>query len=439
MSSDILIVLALPLGISLVSVVVWIGHTRQTLFVVSALSIMSLESTRDFSLTGQESTNFIRASGTLFTAASFQIHVVDVFIFVFSICAIAGIGHWSARQLPTAAFMLLAMLVLTGLCAWVLGSGMQEGVNEWRGWLIAISAFAYTSTRPRLWQAKDLRTFGWVGLLAVGLLVLEVSKYGLNAGAGEAIQVGAVEINGRTIGPSAAFIMLAGGWFLALIPSQGTKGGFQRAASALCFLGVVIAQQRTMWIAMIASVAVWVILQVVDSSSQTKLLLILRSLPELLLAGLAAGAAYSTTPALQNSATSGANLQWRENRWDLSLSTPRSTNEWLTGISLGPNKSYATIQQLGINSAHSFYISTLETVGLLGLAAALCIVVASLLIPLSSPYAHLSITLLAATLGSGYSYDLQWLAFLYVGALGAMNAAQLSPRRTSASPLRMTT
>ena len=385
---------------------------------------MTMESTRDFSITGQESANFIRATGTIYSVGSFQVHLVDLFSLVFSVCAIAGISRWRANQAATLGFLLLAALITVGLLTSIIGEGLQAGTAEWRDWLVSISAFGYASTRPRLWQTKDLRAFGWVGLFALCLLLFEVSKYGLSAGAGQTYQVGAEAINGRTIGPTAAFVMLIGGWLLALLPSQGRIGNFQRIISGFCFAGVVIAQQRTMWIALILSVLAWLVIQFIDQSRRTALGVIIRLIPELLLASVAASLVIRALPALQNSASNASNLDWRQRRWDLSLSAPRSIIEWLTGSSLGPSEAEILIKQIGIQSAHSFYIASIETVGLLGLFAALTVVIGSFVVRLGTTYSHLSLTLLAAILASGYSYDLQWVAYLYVAAFGVMNTTE---------------
>ena len=423
MVADPSLILIAPLALIVLGLAIWFAHTKQTAFMIGVITVAALESSRNFGLSKQSSNNFISASGTLFSAGPIQIKTTDVVSLLCIVCAGIRLKEWRVGSLPTAGFAFLATVTVTGLLLWTKSKGVQEATAQWREWITPLSVFAYAVTRPRDWGQRDLRLFGWIGLFAVGLLVLETGLYGFNAGASQTVQRGTEAVNGRAIGPAAAMIMLISGWLLSLLPVASTGKRFQRLAAGACFAGVVIAQQRTVWTALLVSAGVWVLLKVIDQRED----LVARAFRAMPLGLIAAGGiivAYVTSPAIRNSANDSSSLAWRQHRWEISLSTPRSVLDWLAGLSFGPREYIDRIARVGEHSAHSFYLASIESVGLLGLLAALLMVLGSLLVPLKAPEATLSITLAAAILASGYSYDLQWVSFVYAGALGAMHATR---------------
>jgi hypothetical protein len=174
---------------------------------------------------------------------------------------------------------------------------------------------------------------------------------------------------------------------------------------------LIVSQQRTIWLAALASLALWLLVTAMRSGRRI-LSRISWSFVGLVYSGFALMLIVASSWQLQESLSNQRTYQWRVSRWQSSFSTTRSQLEWLVGGAFGPTPASVNAQFRGLY-AHSLYVWSIETVGLAGLALMLVLIASTCLRPalLSRGYWPLVTGVIALTVGYSYGLpDWYWLA-----------------------------
>ncbi len=397
--------------------IAWAVHLatrRQGLFLGVLLLVTALESTRDFALSPHSATNAIDAafyighSGVIFSIGSVQVHIQDLFTVVAATAGVMGIRRFRGGPVAAAALAGLVVLVGLGVVTFAGSLGIETAVNSWRRWELALALLLYGMTTIRPWEWRDLDWIVAAGVLMCALAAAEISIHGLGSASGWTYGSGQ-RVNGRPIAEDGALILLAATWALALRPGRWTLTRIWMIAGLVGFL--IVSQQRTIWLAALVSLAVWLLVTAMRSGRQI-LNRISWSFVGLVYSGFALMLIVASSRQLQDSLSNERTYQWRVSRWQSSFSTARSQLEWLVGGAFGPTPASVNLQFRGLY-AHSLYVWSIETVGLAGLALMLVLIASTCLRPalLSRGYWPLVTGVIALTVGYSYGLpDWYWLA-----------------------------
>lgn len=411
----------------------------QALLLGFVLLITVLEATRDFSLTPvaaesvAKSAWYIAHTGAFLELGSVELRIFDVVTAVALLAGLAGLARFRGPRPAAAALALLFAMVAFGVVAFALEWGLEPAVNAWRRWLLALALFLFAATARRAWRWSDLTLVVAAGLLMCGLAAAEISIHGLGSAYGW-VQGAGVRVNGRPVSESGALVILAAAWVVALHPARW--GAMRVLALAVLLVFLVICQQRTTWVAAAVSVALWWALQVVRSQR-----FVLPRLGWSFTAGawglFALGMGFASMWQLRESVGQGQTYEWRVTRWRASLSTARSSFEWLVGGVFGPTPVSVLRTQDGTTYAHSLYIWAIESVGLVGLAALLVLIVSTCFAGRARAGRAWPVVVGAMALASGWSYGVPDWFWLAIGACAGWAVAnEVSAREPVADVAR---
>lgn len=411
----------LLVGATMLAVLGWlvvVARRHQAVLLGFLLLVTVLEATRDFSLTpvaaetAAKAAWYIAHSGTFLELGTVELRIFDVLTVVALLAGVIGLRDFRGSGLARLALASLFAMVAVGLVSFAIEWGIEPAVNGWRRWLLALSLFLFAATAKRAWRWSDLNLVAAAGLLMCALAAIEISIHGLGSAYGW-VQGAGVRVNGRPVAESGTFVILAAAWVVVLHPA---RWGSFRVLALLTLLGfVVICQQRTTWIAAAASVAIWWIVQIARSQRFT--------LPRLGwsftagtygLVGLAA--MFASVWQLRESLGQGQTYEWRVARWRTSLSTARSSLEWLIGGVFGPTPVSVVRSQDGTTYAHSLYVWAVETVGLVGLAALLVLIASTCLSRAGRAGRAWPLVVGVIALAAGWSYGVSDWFWLLLGA-----------------------
>lgn len=390
----------------------YVAVRQQRLFLGLFMVLTALKTTRDFAPT------------LVATRSGMNFFPEDLFTVVALGAALARIGKWRLHGASRAAATTFAVLVGVGVLSWVSSYDLQTGVNSWRNKALAVALLAYATTRPRRWSWRDLRTIVVVpsvlAALASGIGLL-VSGIGSSS---ETINVDGVIEGGRPIAASGALLMLVGLWMAAFSVRRASV----RHLLVLLLGGMVLlTQHRSVWVAAILSVVAWWTLPRVHLRRGSQPSGVARTLV-VLTAGTLTVLVGASLASLGQSARDGRTWSWRVERWGDSMSISRSSIEWLVGATFGPTP--ASLPTRFLTSAHSEYVDGIESVGLVGAAAILALLLAARRGRVASSPAPIGLVLCFAFLGFGVAYQLPPWAWVVIGVL----LSSTSATRTASGP-----
>jgi hypothetical protein len=400
--------------------VFYFALARQGAFLGLVLTISVLEATRDFALSPPvtfESAFYIGHTGTLFTLGSVEIHIEDLLTVIAGLAALIGILRFRGGNLLGFALAGLAALTLLGLLFFSASEGFTHSVNYWRKWMLAIAFFGWATTTPRPWRWSDLNWLVGAGMLSSLLALAEIRLHGLGSAVGLTVTNGEA-LNGRPLGPQAALVALLAAWALALTP--GRINLWRVCGIGLLTATVIAAQVRSVWIAALLSLLVWWAARTLRSGRFT--------LPRLAwtavigvgsLAGLAL--LVGSSPILQRSLSDQSTYQWRIERWQASFATTRSGLEWLAGGAFGPTPASLVDRTNGLY-AHSLYVWSVESVGLIGAGLMLALIALSCFRRSQLRQGSWPLVVGATALGYGFTYGLPGWMWLVLGSCVAWMA-----------------
>ena len=391
----------------------YLALVHQGAFLGLILFLTVVEATRDFGISPTdsfESAWYIGHTGTLMTFGSVEVHIDDLLTVVCAAAAIIGVARFRGGALAGYLIASIAALVLIGLLFFAQSVGITHSINYSRKWLLAISMVAYGATTTRPWNWQDLRWVVAAGLLACVLAAAEIRLHGLGSAVGLTVSNG-VALNGRPLGPQAVLIILLAAWAVALAP--GRLGATRILLIALFATTILAAQVRSVWLAAAIGLIVWWAVRLAGSN-RFVLTRLAWSVVGVILGLVVLAATVLRSNSLQQSLTDQSTYQWRLSRWDESLGIARSSIEWLLGGTFGPTPASVIDSFHGLY-AHSLYLWSTETIGIVG-AAMMLILIAALCLrsPQGSGGSWPLITGVTA-LAYGYTYGLPGWYWLMIG------------------------
>ncbi|MCX6388789.1 MAG: hypothetical protein NTX07_08700 [Solirubrobacterales bacterium] len=405
----------------------FLALARQGAFFGLILALTVFEATRDFALTPEvalDSAFYIGHTGTIGRVGGVEVHIEDLITLVALFAA--AVGALRFRGGPWLAFALLGItaMVLVGLACFAQTEGLTHAINYWRKWLLAVALFAWGATRPRDWEWKDLRWLVGVGLMASVLAVAEISIHGLGSAVDLTVSNGQA-LNGRPLAAQAALIVLMAAWVTALGPGRRSVTNITLTAFLVLMVGVL--QVRSVWLAAGVSLAVcWMAMFL--RSGRFVLPRIAWSAIAAIVGLVALAAAVISSPSLRLSLTSQKTYQWRVSRWDESFGIARSGVEWLFGGMFGPTP-VSVIGRFNGLYAHSVYVWSTETVGLVGTVATVSVICLACFRPSKSRSALWPAIVGSAALSYGYTYGLPGWYWLLIGSCAGWTVAEHATAR----------
>jgi len=420
-------------AIAVIGWLVFLAWRFQLLLLGFVLLVTVLEATRDFALTPvaaatpEKGAWYIAHTGTFMTVGSLELRIFDVVTVVALGAGLLGLRRFRGPRVAALALAALVAMAAAGVVAFTLAWGLEPAVNSWRRWLVALALFLFAAAARRAWRWSDLGVVVAAGLLMCVLAAVEISIHGLGSAYGW-VDGSGVRVNGRPVSESGVLVILAAAWVTALHPA---RWGPFRVLSLLTLLGfLVICQQRTTWVAAAASVAVWWAVQIARSGKYT--------LPRLGWSftagswGLAAmGAMFVTIWQLRESLGQGQTYEWRVTRWRTSLSTARSSVDWIVGGVLGPTPVSVLRTQDGTTYAHSLYVWAVETVGLAGLAFLLVLVASTCFTRVARTGRAWPVAVGTMALAAGWTYGVPDWFWIVIGSCAGWAVTNELPERAA--------
>ncbi|GGT30182.1 hypothetical protein GCM10010271_37780 [Streptomyces kurssanovii] len=269
--------------------------------------------------------------------------------------------------------LLLALLVLTGY-ALVRGFGVfgvQAAGNEARtNFIQLLCAALFVAVHCAGRNLVRAVTLIWV-LAACALSCLALLGW-LNVGFGSSsdqIMVDGVLINARPV--SAAQTLVIGQAAMMLLCGRGSARG--RVLASLLLAVVILAQHRTIWLAVGIMLTGWLLSRQRQTGSRAAALAVLGSLGMLSVLVLSWGAAGGVTSKLAASSEDDRTLVWRVEGWQALLPRLKELPDWLLGLPFGSGYDRVLNGVLVAVSPHNYYLEVLLRLGLIGVAVLLLV------------------------------------------------------------------
>jgi hypothetical protein len=269
--------------------------------------------------------------------------------------------------------LLLALLVLTGY-ALIRGFGafgVQAAGNEARtNFIQLICAALFVAVLSAGRNLVRAVTLIWV-LAACALSCLALLGW-LNVGIGsnsDRIMVDGVLTNARPV--SAAQTLVIGQAAMMLLCGRGSARG--RTLAWLLLAVVVLAQHRTIWLAVGIMITGWLVSRHRQTGSRAAALAVLGSLGMLSVLAVSWGAAGGVTEKLTSSSEDDRTLVWRMEGWHALLPRLKEVPDWLQGLPFGSGYDRVINGTFVAVSPHNYYLEVLLRLGLLGVAVLLLV------------------------------------------------------------------
>jgi hypothetical protein len=402
----------------------FVAVRHQRLFLALFMLLTALENTRDFAPTLD------------LTLGGISVHPEDIITILCIAAGLARIGQWRLAGIARTAALLFIVLVGMGVISWIWMIGLQHGVNSWRQELLSVALLLYTTTRPRAWSWNDLRDIiVWPAIVVAVASGLGILLMGFGSSSSTVVVNGVLETSRPAFAPG-SLLMLAAIWITVLSADKWTA---TRVLVMLLLAGMVLlTQNRSVWVAAVLGIAVWWLVPRTGPGSSSVGLRSggLRGVSRTILVFLvavAAALAELSVATLRQSATNDTTWMWRVARWASSMSIPRSSLEWLGGSTFGPTP--ASTPGLFPTFAHSFYVDSIEKVGFIGLAAALCLVFAVSRAHLAPSKGPLGLIVCASFLAYGTAYQVPPWGWMLAGIF--LSSTLTKQTGSGPAPLRL--
>lgn len=360
----------------------------------------------------------------------------DLFLFYLVAGFAVGGRFWSrADRRAVVAAVVMAALVLAGNLSWFLEHDWGQANNYWGSWrlfaAVILFGLAYGGIRWRVWQMI---------LVGAALLIAALQAIALLFGLTriEAFTGGEAPFYwNRPLAASSTMLLVVGFILLSLSPPR-------RASVALIsFLGisVVLAQNRSCWVALIVALALCSIASYrmygFRCGQLRAALAVVGFWALSLLIPLVAG--WSVLPGYQSlsggegllnrlpaSATSDGSLDWRFAMWDSRIHVSRTLDDWLFGGAFGVTAARGPGSSVmnPFNSAHNLLLDQFIMLGFFGLMA-FAVLLSLSLFRRGAGLDALNISLYSL-LGFGAFYNWPVWTGLLLGAGGALAKVQES-------------
>ncbi|MEW2633702.1 O-antigen ligase family protein [Streptomyces sp. NPDC048389] len=292
---------------------------------------------------------------------------------VLTVCLLVAALIMLRGRVRGATALLLALLVLTGY-ALIRGFGIfgvQAAGNEARtNFIQLICAALFVAVLSGGRNLVRAVTLIWV-LAACALSCLALLGW-LNVGIGsnsDQIMVDGVLTNARPV--SAAQTLVIGQAAMMLLCGRGSARG--RALAWLLLAVVVLAQHRTIWLAVGIMITGWLVSRHRQTGSRAAALVVLGSLGMLSVLAVSWGAADRVTSKLTASSEDDRTLVWRMEGWHALLPRLKEVPDWLLGLPFGSGYDRMINGTFVAVSPHNYYLEVLLRLGLLGVAVLLLV------------------------------------------------------------------
>ncbi|MBC9726981.1 O-antigen ligase family protein [Streptomyces sp. TRM68367] len=278
-------------------------------------------------------------------------------------------GNWGRRTLA----LLLALLVLT-THALIRGFGLfgiQTASNEARTSFIQLFCVAlYVAVLPagRKLLLAVTRIWMWAACALCCLALLWWLQVGIGSNS-DSLTVDGVLTNARPLGADRALIIGQA----AVILLCGRNIVWGRALAGTLLVVVILAQHRTVWLAVGVMITGWLLSRHRQTGSRAAALGVLGSLSTLYLLAVSWGTADEVTSSLAASSEDDRTLVWRMEGWHALLPQLDEVPDWLLGLPFGSgydrviNGAFITV------SPHNYYLEVLLRLGLLGVVVLLLV------------------------------------------------------------------
>lgn len=306
---------------------------------------------------------------------TFTVYGSDAIALALSAVALTRLRKSNIQPSILGPLAILSGLVVVGTVAWFLILGPQPAANAWRTWLSSLALAWWALTVPRPWGLAALKVIVGVATAAAILQLLAFGKYGFRS-ASDATDLDKSLFDGRPIWASVALMILIGATSLA----AGNGHWTLRRVALLIFLAtsVLLAQHRSVWVSGLVCAGVLVMKTSRDRGRfDWARFTLLSSI--VMCIGLIVSRITVASSSLSSAASSTSTLTWRTGYWVESLSIDRSVTQWLLGGTLGPSPAYTPdtpehVVLLG--GAHSAYIGTSQSLGIIGVISMLSLLIA---------------------------------------------------------------
>jgi hypothetical protein len=300
------------------------------------------------------------------TLGGFSLYALDL---VTALMFAIGVFRLFTRPAPKAVSLPLLALSVAFLFHVLWGAtafGLQEAVNSSRLWLVVLGPLVYCAQAPRSWSRESfLPLIAGAAALAVFALV-QIARHGLY-GATEFIYIGDQYVDARPVNTAGALLIVQcllivlAGRFVRSVPWLIVISAF--AASAL------LLQYRTVWIVALlvgtvaylrwARVAIYVNERAAALAAAAVLLV-----SPVVLTVVASSSAFNES--IQTATGQESTFGWRTASWGSLIQAHSSPEEVLLGIPAGTSLERRVGDLIATQSAHSLYVDTLLSFGILG-------------------------------------------------------------------------
>ncbi|MFG2824441.1 O-antigen ligase family protein [Kitasatospora sp. NPDC048365] len=311
--------------------------------------------------------------------AGITLYPLDVLTVCAALAAAVSLVRRPVRpHLGHAALVLLALLVFASLVRGVSGYGVQPAGNEARVYFLhVLGAAGYAATvRPDVDLDRTLHRVWTVLACFYGVVaILWWSRVGIGSNS-DYVLIAGQRVNSRPVDAASAFVIAQAAVMLLCRRHRTRVTGW--LVGPLLLL-VVLLQHRTVWLAALVMIAGWLLFRPGHGSRKAA------GIGAAVLLAATAALAGSFAPdagltrSLASSATNEDTMAWRVASWRLLVDRPQGLHDWLFGLPFGSGFTRLLYGRVVEEQPHNYYLHLLLRVGLVGLIAAVALVVAMLL------------------------------------------------------------
>ncbi|MEV7175483.1 hypothetical protein [Kitasatospora sp. NPDC093679] len=310
--------------------------------------------------------------------AGISLYPLDLLTVCAGIAAVVSVVRRPIRPTPGhAALAVLGLLVAVSVVTGMAAYGVQGAGNEARVYFLhALGAICYTATARTGKPLDRLVVRLWTVLACVYCLAAAYwwSRLGIGSNSTSVLVDGRM-INSRPVDAASALVIAQAAVMLLCDPF-GSSGG--RLLAGLLLPVVVLLQHRTVWAAAIVMVAGWLLLRPVGPGRKAAGVTVAVLLAATALLVFSLPSDTGLTRNLASSASNEDTLEWRIDSSHLLVGRLNGVHDWLFGLPFGSGFDRMLYGHVVESQPHDFYLHLLLRVGLLGLCAAVWLVVSVL-------------------------------------------------------------
>lgn len=315
----------------------------------------------------------VRNKPALFVGSA-KINVADLVFVLVIAAAVARLLRAGRLSWPQRLLVGLGALAVFSLLRGIPQFGVETAVNEFRGYMRFIGGALYMSTYPLNPRGRERTGWAWiiacVAVAFVAMLRWLDSFVGLPLGP-VAADYGTII---RSISGVETYFLATGFLVSAIVWRRAGWDTRSRWISGFLAVMVVTLNRRTVWVALLAGLAVMVLRDRVLGRRLAALALAAVTLATVAL--IALPGAISGDEELAKGATDTGNLAWRIEGWSgLLESRPTEIVEQAAGQPFGTGFAREVSNRTLESNPHSFYLETLLRLGAAGLACLLAVYV----------------------------------------------------------------